>query len=431
MTHHYGGGGGSGGPAEGVGEVGLSVGDDFFQKSQRPFVGVQPFDSGEIGGAFVAHEHGRKGLYVEFHRLACRFVGHGDGTFPVGCDTEDAVVPLRHGVGHDEMEGAYAPFERIEAQELGDVHDAGHEVGFYRLLYLTFVEQEGQRFARVDVSLHGVYHGVVRPDKVPQPLAGLLREIDHFADVENVLLHPVEQESLGGILCVVINRRRPFLLVLPAPILHPLEIVADEGAVRAAGETVVRSLDVFVAYGEPFDMARHLDGFRYLRIFQGKGDVVGHDFPPLASVIGNGVGIEIGDILLRLAHLLQCKPYQVVHQAHAGEFGVGAHSRHAAHSEDAAVNVHFARIDTYLRHEFVVVGEPAEYVGFLQNRTFGASQFPVLIAALLQLPVGDLKDISQQFIVLVEVFQADGFYLQALLYLVFVHLCRVCSVQIY
>jgi len=95
------------------------------------------------------------------------------------------------------------------------------------------------------------------------------------------------------------------------------------------------------------------------------------------------------------------------------------------------VNVHFARIDTYLRHEFVVVGEPAEYVGFLQNRTFGASQFPVLIAALLQLPVGDLKDISQQFIVLVEVFQADGFYLQALLYLVFVHLCRVYSVQIY
>ena len=139
---------------------------------------------------------------------------------------------------------------------------------------------------------------------------------------------------------------------------------------RAAGETVVRSLDVFVAYGEPFDMARYLDGFRYLRIFQGKGDVVGHDFPPLASVIGDGVGIEIGDILLRLAHLLQRKPYQVVHQAHAGEFGVGAHSRHAAHSEDAAVNVHFARIDTYLRHEFVVVGEPAEYVGFLQLTGF-------------------------------------------------------------
>ena len=178
------------------------------------------------------------------------------------------------------------------------------------------------------------------------------------------------------------------------------------GVLGKAGVGLVEGLAVGF---HPPDVAGHLAGLGELEVLDHIGNFVGHHLPPLAPVVGDGVGVEVGEILPPGPHVGQGLLQQLVHQPQVGILRVSSHPGQAAHGVGSAKNARLHGVDRHLGDQGVPV-KPADHVGLFHGGELGADEFLLLPAHGAEFLVGDLEDVAQQSIVLLQVAAADGLH---------------------
>ena len=141
-------------------------------------------------------------------------------------------------------------------------------------------------------------------------------------------------------------------------------------AVLLSGKVAVDAVQVFAFNIHALYLSVHGVAVGQLGIFDGKGHLVRDDFPAVLAVEGDGVGAEVGNALLLVAHILQAFGDECADEPPARVFRVGGHARNAAHFADGAVDVHFHGVDDDLGSEVPFV-KPAHDVRGLENGQFG------------------------------------------------------------
>ena len=116
----------------------------------------------------------------------------------------------------------------------------------------------------------------------------------------------------------------------------------------------------------------------------------------------DGVRIQKRKRAAAAAHICEALYHEPLHDASAGILGVCAYARYEPDWKDRAVYIHIERVYRKLRDEGLAV-EAAEYVCTLKDGEFRLLYLIVAPSCLGKILLGDLKCVSQQGVVLVEV----------------------------
>ena len=85
------------------------------------------------------------------------------------------------------------------------------------------------------------------------------------------------------------------------------------------------------------------------------GNLVADDFPALVTIEGNGIGIQIGNVLPPIPHFVEGSFKELVHEAVVGVLRIGSHSCKATHVVDLAENPHLHGIHHALGNKLLSV----------------------------------------------------------------------------
>ena len=379
--------------------------DELLEDAHPVILHVQPVVAVEVGRALIAHEHGGQRSDVQADGVdgLVRIDLLAIGLFVLPVEQEGAVVPLGQGVRHLEEDAQVLRrvLPVVGEEELAHVHDARHDVGRDRLLDLAVVKEEGQGLAGVVGPAHLRDHGEVRADVVPEPVPRLEVEVDHLLDVEDLVLDVVDEVAQGLVLFAVVDGG-DHVVVVPAPVFVPGQLVAQHAAVALHGEVFVDVFEVFALQVHALDHAGHLLAAGKLRIPQGERELVRDDLPAHLTVEGEGVGAEEGDELPLLAHVLEAFAHQAVGKAAPRVLRIGRHPRDAAHLQDLALDVDLHGVDHDLGGELVAV-EPAQHISLREHGQLFALDFLFRPAGLDHLGRGDLEGVAQERVELLQI----------------------------
>ena len=139
-------------------------------------------------------------------------------------------------------------------------------------------------------------------DKIPKTIAGFLIQVEHFLYMEDFFGYPIKKYTSRMTTGIVINSRGALFFIFIAPILFPVKRGSLQGTMIVAGELVVDSKDIRVIHFFALYDPRDFFGFRKLGITNFEGQLVGHDLPALATIVGHIVWIKVGDPLLIFPH---------------------------------------------------------------------------------------------------------------------------------
>ena len=373
---------------------------------------VQYLHGGGLGGyavhavqllcRLVAQQQSRQRGDGQLHGVVR--LGVGKAALPVAESHRKApVVPGQEVVLHVKAEHrlrlvrvAFVAFE-----ELRHVYYPAHGIGADSFLDVAVVQLEGYGLAVVVVSAHLVYHGIMRVNELPQTPLRLVGEVDHLLDVHDVVVYQVHHVAVGHIVVGIVHRH-PGVVLVPAPVFLPGEIVAVKAAVGLLRELRVELHEFLVVPLHAADIARLLYPARYLRILDDVGHLVGDYLPAQPPVQRNGIGIQQRERAVVLTHARQALYHQALHNAVPGVLRIGADAGHESHRVFRTVNVHLQRIHRELRHQVVPV-KAAQHVRPLQHRELRALYLVVLPAGFGKLLLRDLECVSQQRVVLVDI----------------------------
>ena len=113
------------------------------------------------------------------------------------------------------------------------------------------------------------------------------------------------------------------------------------------------------------------------------GNLIADNFPPLVAVEGNGIRIEIGNVLTSIPHFMESPFQKLVHKAVVGVLRISSYSRKATHVIDLAENPHLHGIHHTLGNKLISI-EPAQHLGLLKIRKLCPKNFLFFPAHLLQ-----------------------------------------------
>ena len=163
------------------------------------------------------------------------------------------------------------------------------------------------------------------------------------------------------VLFIVIDGR-DHIIVVPAPIFLPLQIVAQQGPVGLGREVFVYIFQILAVQIHPLDHPRHGHRLWQLGILDGKGNLIRYDLPAEFPVQGDKIGIKEGGNLLFLPHMGDHALDQGPDQPPAHIFRIGGHSRHASHLHNFILYVDLHGID-YDHGSQLIMVKPAQHVG--------------------------------------------------------------------
>lgn len=115
-------------------------------------------------------------------------------------------------------------------------------------------------------------------DVFPQPFPGVDVEINHFLDVHDVVFQQIHHVSGRGVVIVVVEGDGG-VVHIPAPVLLPRQVVAQQAAVSLRGEDVVQPFEVGIVLLHPAHIAADADFARQLVVLDPEGHLVGDDLP--------------------------------------------------------------------------------------------------------------------------------------------------------
>ena len=182
---------------------------------------------------------------------------------------------------------------------------------------------------------------------VPQAVVGLLIDVHKFLDPEHIIGNVIDQIPCRFLFQVVIHRNQD-IIRLPAPVLLPFKVIALERPVPHRRKLIMHGPDILTVNGHPFHHSLGPAALGQLGVLDGIRHDIRHDFPAFFPVIRNKVGIEHGNALMILPHILQGFLDQPAHQAVLGILRVGRHTGNPAHFVHPSVNVHLHGIDADL-----------------------------------------------------------------------------------
>lgn len=356
----------------------------------------------QVVGVLVAQQHGGHGLDIYLVTEPLEAWLDGAVAVTVYGEGEGALVPREQRVREGEVPHPLpvVRLEGIACDKFLDVHNAGHEVRGDVLLDLGVLQQEGQWLVGVGLPHHLGDHGEVGADEIPQPGAGLLVQKDHLLQVEDLVGNPVDEVALQLVLAAVVDGG-VHVVGVPHEVLAPRQFVANQGPVGPVGELVVHLLDLRAVHRHPADFPGHLLVLGQLVVLNLVGNLVADNFPALVPVEGNGIGIEVGDVLPPLPHVVEGMLQKLVHKAVVGVLRIGSHTGEAPHVVDLAENAHPHGIDHALGDEVVPV-EPAQNLSLLEIGELCPKDFLLLPAHLLQHVLGHLEHVLQKLVVLLH-----------------------------
>ena len=194
--------------------------------------------------------------------------------------------------------------------------------------------------------------------------------------MKNFLRNPVDHIAVRFIILVIVDGRHNIIGV-PQPVLIPCQIITEDRTVCPHGIAVISCLQFFALSINAAYIPRNLMVLRKLVILDLIGDFVRDDLPALATVIWNGIWIQITDILAMLLHVLECLLEKLVHQTHVGVFRVGSDSGKTAHGIGFTKNTCLHRVDCHLRNKIVII-KPSDHICLFHGWKFGTDNLTFL-----------------------------------------------------
>ena len=115
--------------------------------------------------------------------------------------------------------------------KLHDIDDTPHRVRANRFFDIAVLKLERDGFTVVVISFDLIDHGIVRMNILPESQLRFAVQIDHLFDMHDIGADQIDHVAVRHIISGIVDRNDGIILI-PAEIFFPRQIVAVEAAVR-------------------------------------------------------------------------------------------------------------------------------------------------------------------------------------------------------
>ena len=272
-------------------------------------------------------------------------------------------VPVQHFVVDAEGYGiARGGFGKIIAHdERRKIYDARHHIGLHGLADIAVLQRESQRMVGIVAAGDLGDHGIVGRDIIPHAAPGLIVQIYHFLDLEDLALEQIDKITLRLVRGVVVHGH-DLVVHIPPPVFIPGQRVAHKTAVCFGGKAVMHRGKGGIVPGDAPHFSRHRLGLGQLIVPNAERHFVRHDLPALVTVKGDGVRAQERDALSAPAHIGERLADERAHQADARVFRIGGHAGDEPGIQQRAFHIYLHGIYGDLRGQRFAL-EAAQYMG--------------------------------------------------------------------